>query len=336
MLRLLKHEGNRFLIMTFEEEMTDEIRSCMAPSSLKISESPSEKPKSVTVEEDWEREYVLSNLRVMPASEEEYAAWLERHGWQVNEHRGRFWKKNRGFYEPVHWMARFHGDEVGKPCRCCWGYRATLEENSVHLANGSLPLHLFDEMKGFGAHRLCKTRRWDVRKCLKFMETFHIDCPESLLREGFELFCANYSRTRYGLFLNRKSYNKYIERYFDNKFFSVLGGIIDGRLSAYMITYVIESTAYLDSIIMNESGRLAQACTGLQFAMMKHLGRNNPEVVQVVDGMHARERPHLDKYKEKWGFRVAQIPSRYWFFPGAAAPLKFFWPDKFYRLTGQG
>lgn len=316
--------------------MTEEVLSSKSPLSSKVRGPLSGESTASQIEYDWEHDYVIPNFQVFPASEEEYAAWLDRHGWKIKEFRERFWKKNHGFYEPVHWMARFHGDEVGKPCRCCWGYRATLEENDAHLANGSLPLHLFDEMKGFGAHRLCKTRRWDIRKCLKLMEIVHIDNPEFLLKEGVDLFRANYNRTRYGLLMSRNLYNKYIKRYFDNNFFCVLGGFIDGKLSAYMITFIIESTAYLDSIIMNESGRLAQACTGLQFAMMKHLGRNNPEVVQVVDGMHAREKPHLDRYKEKWGFRVAHIPSRYWFLPGTAAPLKFFWPDKFYRLTGQG
>lgn len=316
--------------------MTDEIRPTDSPPPSNAEHPSNGKSTTVPTEPDWEREYVIPNLQVCPASEEEYAAWLDRHGWQIREFRGRFWKKNHGFYEPVHWMARFHGNEVGKPCRCCWGYRATLAEESAHLANGSLPLHLCDEMDGFGAHRICKTRRWDLRKCLKLMEIIHIKTPEVLLKEGYELFRANYQRTRYGIFLNRKAYYKYIARYFDNKFFTVLCGFIDGKLTSYMITYVVGDTAYLDSIIMNEAGRLAQACTGLQFAMMKHLGKNNPEVMQVVDGMHAREKPYLDKYKERWGFRVAHFPSRYWFFPGAGATLKFFWPDKFYRLTGQG
>lgn len=288
----------------------------------------------ITGYDNWEEGFSLSSLRLEPASEVEYAWWLRSQGQQVKEHRGRYWKKRFGFFEPVHWMAELFEDEIGRPCKKCWGYRAALKKESAHIANGSVPLHLHRNVPDYGAHLLCKTRRWDLRKCLKFIEIKPISDPKVLYEDGFEIFKKNFERTHYGKRLSKNKFCQEAKNYFDFPFISVLGGFIDKELVAYLVTLIVEDTAYLDTIIMNDQARLLQACTGLQFAMMKHLGSKHPGIGQVVDGLHARENSLLCKYKEKWGFHVSKIPSFYWFFPGIGPVIKKAWPHKYYRLTG--
>lgn len=285
--------------------------------------------------ERWEEGFSVSSLKLGAASEIEYADWLTIQGYHVKEHRGRYWKKRFGFFEPVHWMAKLHEDEISNPCKHCWGYRAALKKESAHIANGSVPLHLHENVSGYGAHFLCKTRRWDLRKCLKHIEIKPIYNPDLLFEEGFELYKKNYQRTHYGKRINKKNYCKEAKFYFDYPFISVLGGFIENRLVAYLVTIVVEETAYLETIVMNEQARLLQACTGLQFAIMKKLGKEHSHIKQLVDGLHARENHALCKYKEKWGFHVAKIPSSYWFLPGIGPIIKKTLPHKYYRLTGK-
>lgn len=314
--------------------MIDETSDKLPDSTIGIVNKRTPNGMIITGHDKWEEGFSLSSLRLESATEVEYAGWLTVQGHHVKEYRGRYWKKRFGFFEPVHWMAEFYKDEIRRPSKRCWGYRAALTKECAHMANGSVPLHLHKNVSGYGAHLLCKTRCWDLRKCLKYIEIKPITNENVLYKEGFEIFKQNYRRTNYGKRLTKNKYCKQVKRYFDYPFISVLGGFIENRLVAYLITTVVEDTAYLETIIMNEQARLLQACTGLQFAIMKHLGGNHGEIKQVIDGLHARENLFLCKYKEKWGFHVAKIPSFYWFLPAIGPILKKTYPHKYYRLTG--
>jgi hypothetical protein len=75
---------------------------------------------------------------------------LTNAGRSVIVHRGRHWiEAPRGFYQPIHWLARLRPDEASMPRRLTWCYRATVgdEDGGTH-ANGALPVHLLAGVAG--------------------------------------------------------------------------------------------------------------------------------------------------------------------------------------------
>ena len=286
---------------------------------------------------DWESGFDLAELDLEPASESQYADWILKHGGQVKEYKGRFWKHRWGFFQPIHYLARFHEGEIGKPGTLCWGYRAALHSESLHLANGGIPMHVHENLPSFGAYKLCKESRWNLRKCLKHLHIAPVMSSELISENGFELLKSTFERTGYGyrIILDKKNYKKWIDKHLNQSFIKIIGGFIEGRLVSFLIVFIIEDAAYLDAILMNDKARALQANSGLQFSIMRYLSKNIPSVFHVFDGLHIPEHPKLEKYKSKWSFDLKKIPAHFWIAPGCRSIIKFSFPHKHYRLTGQ-
>lgn len=277
----------------------------------------------------------LSEMVLEVATESEMAAWLAKHGTTVVYRHGRYWRSSHGgFYQPVHWMARFQSDEIAKPALWCWGYRATLDDAAAGSANAALPVHFFDRLEGFDASCLSKNKRNTLRICQNNVEIRPVVELDLLVEQGYPLFLSSYDRTGYGHPQSRAAYRRAMARYFDAIFVSVLGGFIKGKLGGYLISICVGKTAYLDTLVVGTDERPYQIGTGLKYAFIKYWADRGGPVAEVIDGLHARENMGLCHYKEKMGFKVVRVPSRVWFMPGAEKLLKMRWPHKHYRITG--
>jgi hypothetical protein len=64
--------------------------------------------------------------------EEALAALRRRMGHRVLTHRGRYWTEApRGFYQPIHWLARQRADEATAPRSLAWGFRGRCAMTTV-------------------------------------------------------------------------------------------------------------------------------------------------------------------------------------------------------------
>ena len=89
----------------------------------------------------WER----AELPVL--DERQKAEWHRDLGMRVVEHQGRFWVRvARGFFEPVHVLARLRKDEATRPAWSCISFRARLAEADAATATGSLPVCLMERI----------------------------------------------------------------------------------------------------------------------------------------------------------------------------------------------
>lgn len=282
-----------------------------------------------------EKSFELPDLNLGTATEAELAQWLQRHGSKVVFHQGRYWLVSHAhFYQPVHWLARFKAHELIKPSAWCWGYRATLDEGSKELANAALPIHIFDQLSGFGLSMLPGNKRRNLRVCEKNVEIRTVFDLNTLAEQGYPLYHSFFSRTRYGHLRPRTIFEKQIRKYFDAGFTTVLGGFVKGRLGGYLIGMCVEKTAYINMLIVGTEQLPLQISTGLKYVFLKYLSEHKPHITEVADGLHALENPGLCRYKELLGFRVIPIPCAVWMLPGCKTFIKHRWPHKYYRIMG--
>src|SRR5664280_2784820 len=127
----------------------------------------------------------LSDPELLVLTEAEFESMREEEGARVVQCDGRYWEVVfPGFYQPVHWLARFRAAAVGRPALLCWGYRAALNDEDAHLANGSIPLHLLTHADQFTESGLVEFRRRDLRKCRREVELRRVRDPSLLLEQG--------------------------------------------------------------------------------------------------------------------------------------------------------
>ncbi len=101
-----------------------------------------------------------AGTELMALTEDELASMRIEEGDHVVLHAGRYWRATfRGFYQPIHLLARMSIAEVSRPTRFCWGYRAVLTEQDAHLANGSMPVYVMANATTFVEGVLSGNRR---------------------------------------------------------------------------------------------------------------------------------------------------------------------------------
>ena len=85
----------------------------------------------------------ISEAVIIPISIEELADMRRGQGARIIAHNGCYWEEiKRGFYQPVHLLARLNIEQATPPAQFCWGYRAALSDDYASNANGTIPVHL--------------------------------------------------------------------------------------------------------------------------------------------------------------------------------------------------
>lgn len=266
--------------------------------------------------------------------EESLALSLRRAGRSVIEHRGRYWMEvPRGFYQPIHWMARLRADEATLPRRLAWGYRATLcDEDCGTHGNAALPAHLLADVAGYTFEALSRRRRRDLRVCGKRATIVELTGPELLREQGLEVKRSAVRRTGYGRADSRELYLADLDHFFMPGSHLVLAGIVDGRLGGYLTGTRVRRSAYIDNVSIATEALRSAIGVGMVFEFVQACRRGG--VREVVFGLDSVEDPSLVAYKESFGFPVMRVPAKVRINRFVAAVVRRRRPHKYYRLTG--
>jgi hypothetical protein len=267
--------------------------------------------------------------------EESLARSLRMAGRSVIEHRGRYWMEApRGFYQPIHWMARLRADQATLPRRLAWGYRATLrDEDSGAHGNAALPVHLLADVPGYTFEALSRRHRRDLRVCAKRATIVELTGPQLLREQGLEVKRSAVQRTGYGDADSPELYLADLDHFFGHDSQLVLAGLVDGRLGGYLTGTLVEGTAYIDNVwIATEALRTAIG-TGMVFEFVQACRRAG-DVREVVYGLHSVEDQSLGAFKESLGFPVTRVPAKARINRLVAAVVRGRRPHTYYRLTG--
>jgi hypothetical protein len=272
---------------------------------------------------------------VIPMTEGEWAAVLERRGQRVVTHNGRHWLEvARGFYEPVHWLAALTGDEATRPRRACWGFRARLAPAEEGQANGTMPVQLCSNVADYTEESLARRRRNDLRRSRGRVRIIRVTDPALLHAQGLAVIASAQRRTSWDSVPSAQQYAVSVESLVSDPHQLVLAGMVGEQLAGYLHGYAVDDVAYVDRVYLATEFLPTCIGTALPFEFVQAC-RRAPGVRHVVYGLHSIEDPRLCAFKAGMGFPPASLPTRVSLPPGMATFLRHRFPYKLYRLTGR-
>jgi hypothetical protein len=267
-------------------------------------------------------------------TESDLAAMRREEGGTVALRDGRYWRSiYPGFYQPIHLLARLCADQVDRPARLCWGYRAALVEDEAHLANGSIPVHLMPQAGSFTERMLDRNRRRDLRTCRRMVELRRLRDPSLLVEQGYEVFMSAERRVAYWKPLTAIEYRKSVERRVGDERRLFVAGLVDGKLGGYLESYAVDGVLYTHELIVATEAMTTGIGTGLYVETME-IGARSGAVRDVCVGLHTPESPGLCTFKAGLGFLVEHVPARTAIPAPIGAYIRARRPAAHYRLVG--
>jgi hypothetical protein len=267
-------------------------------------------------------------------TEEAFAGWQGEQGTRSFVHLGRHWSRvTTGFYAPIHPVARLDLTEAVPPPVRHWGFRAVLSDRDAASANGTLPVHLLRDVASYDASQLSSNRRKQLRKCHNRVTFVALTDSTVLTDEGHGVVLSALARTGHARPPSSGAYRAAVRGYAETPHRLVIAGFVDDALGGYISGHVVDGTAYFEDLYVASEVLTTNMTLGLIYELVQAF-RESGQVDEVVNGLHAREDPALDTFKESIGFPVVHLPTRVHVHPWARALLQWRYPDKLYRLVG--
>lgn len=273
---------------------------------------------------------------VMPVlTEAEMAAWRRESGAKIVCRKGRYWEgRHGGFYQGLHWLARMSAREAVLPTPMCCGYRVALAPGDVHLANGSIPVHLLSDLDSYELESLPRKRRNKLRKCWKNVELVQVTEPTLLREQGYEVCCSVTERLGIWRQPPKDEYQAGLDAYVGDRRRLILAGLIGDRLAGYIEAQAIDGVAYVERVYLATEALPSEIGTGLVYELVQACRRSG-EVRELVYGWGYPHNETLRVFKFAMGFPVVDVPSRVWMLPFVGPYIRRRLPDKYYWLTGR-
>ena len=274
--------------------------------------------------------------RIPVLGEAAFAAWQEELGHHVIEHRGRYWVEvGRGFFQPIHPLARLRRDEATRPTRRCWGFRARLAHEDELHADASIPVHLLPDPQSYGLQRLSGRRRRYVRVSLRDFDIVVLASPDIVLDQGYRLAEEAHAHNRNSVLPAPGAFRRKVESHFVPGRGVALAALRHDSLLGFTLIYAVDGMAYEHSGRIGREGleRNVRLC---MFHVVASIVQRSAGIGELMNGFHAPEAESLCAFKHDQGCEVVQLPARAWFAPLIEPVLRRMRPHTHYRLAGIG
>ena len=279
----------------------------------------------------------VSVATVTPMTEEQLAAQRVREGLKVVLSHGRYWLRiSPGLYDGIHWLSRRDPEEIRRPTLLCWGFRGALSDDHASEASGSIPIHLLRDLKDFDLeHVPSKEIRHHLRAFWKQdVRIVHVNSPEVLRDQGYEVFCSWLSRTEHRSPDSKAHYLGAIERTLQNPGTLVLAGMAGDRLLGYSTQWAVDRTAYLHELVVSTEALDMHLSAAINHECIQ-VFRRTGLIDEICPGLHMPDKGGLSTFKARQGFELTHVPCLVHMNSLAATFIRRRYPDKFYRFTGQ-
>ena len=265
-----------------------------------------------------------------------FAAMRADEGATIVERGGRFWGETfRGFFQPIHQMARFRASDMGRPTWRCWGYRAALTPEDARLANGSIPVFLMSDLQSFTAdHTFDESRRRDLRRCRREVEIRRVLEPDVFIREGWAVYLSAKQRVPYGGTMDESDYRGMMARRVPDPRRLIIAGFVDGKLAGYLESYAVDGILYGRDLFVDDEKMKTGIATGLYLETIQ-FGVRSTAIDQICLGPVLLERPGLTWFKQGLGFTTVALPAHIAIPAPIGAFIRWRRAAVHYRLTGQ-
>ncbi len=268
-------------------------------------------------------------------NEAHVAEWLASGGMRVVERAGRYWQEVvPGFFQPVHYLARFEADAMHCPRGLCWGRRAALVERDAARANAVLPVHALPDLAGYSLQSLDGKRRNAINKALRRVTPIVLETPDLLLQQGSAVLAEAAARNHHNRPMFKVPFTKWAAAMFKRPGPVVVALLAAEQLLGFSITFAVDGVAYFHQHFVGNAGRslnLDRLC----FHLSALIAKATPGVDTLINGLHTPESAGLADFKQSQGLVVREYPSLAVINPLATALIRRFRPNQYYRLTGR-
>ncbi len=269
------------------------------------------------------------------------AQWRRERGARVIQHKGRYWEMVKwGFYQPIHELARLSTGEATRPTSLCWGYRAVLREEDGAAANAAYRVRMANDLAGYGMASLPSKRRNSLRVCQRRVEIVEVLEPRFFGEDdAYDAYVSALKRTGgewavSRAILLRNEFAAHIAEEVCPDRRVVLAGRVNGKVGGYLTAHAVDSTAYIDSVILGTEALPTNIGTGLVFEFMQ-ICRRSEGIREVCYGPDTPGDVPLGRFKEGMGFSVVNFRARVGVPPGIKSLIHWRRPGAYHRLFGK-
>ena len=275
----------------------------------------------------------LTPSAVRLVSEEELAKWLRERGRRIVQSDGRYWIDYWGFCRLLHFAATIPAERIRRPATDCWAFHVLLPKEDAEAANAWSPLHLVENLSGYGEWNLDDTRRKQLRQCRKTFELVRLTDAGMLAEQGWPIYSANARRLGVPAAISRREYVLRAESWVADTGRLIIGALDGERLVAYLESFAVAGTAYLDEIYLSAQALSANVSAYLHFEAAQ-LYRDSGVVQQLCAGPPLPERMGVSEFKRRIGIPIVELPARFWSPRPLSRLLRIVRPGAHYRATG--
>lgn len=282
----------------------------------------------------------IPELTVM--TEAGFAAMRVEEGARVVERNGRFWGETfSGFYQPIHQIATLRRSEIHRPTWRCWGYRAALAPEDAQTANGSIPVSLMTDVRGFTEGAFDRNRTRDLRRCRREVEIRRVFDLDIFIRDGWPVYlsarnrvASEGSRVATGGTMDESEYRTAMAKRASDPRRLIVAGFVDGKLAGYIESYAVDGILYGRDLYVGTESMGTGIGTGLYLETILFGVRTNA-VNQICLGPVLLNRPGITAFKRTLGFSTVAVPAHIAIPAPVGAFIRWRRPVVHYRLTGQ-
>jgi hypothetical protein len=268
-------------------------------------------------------------------SVDEFAEFEISNGESLVKVDGIWWKRVRPFF----YQQLFPFRELAQQSfRAPWkayvgGYQYTVPENVS--SNSRMHFLVFDDLPHYDIGKLSANNRMRIRKGLRALEAREVIDLEELRTSGYEAYLSFYRRTQYSYGterLDRENFEKWARNLLRFPKVKILGGYLNGKLSAINISYLVDRIVYYASYFAHEDS-LKYQISDLIVHQLRLMAANRSDVEYIFMG-RPTGKSGLDDFKLSRGCRILSKSACFRLNPAAEVMLRSIMPDKYRKLTG--
>jgi hypothetical protein len=245
-----------------------------------------------------------------------FAEWFRKQGQLVVRTTSSYWvKQGPGAFQafPYHWMIEPTQGELNDLLK---KHRAITLRYSAPLnaSTGYVSYHTILEDAAYGYSHLSSRTRTNVRRGLEVCRVEPISF-ERLAGEGFSLQLDTLNRQGRKLDVEQSRWKKLSLSAGELPGFEAWGAIVDGKLAASMITFLMDDCYYLMYPQCLRQYLPKRVNNALSFTVSSELMKR-PETKCIHYGLHSLDAPpSVDEFKFRMGYRAKPVRQRVEFHP---------------------
>lgn len=227
---------------------------------------------------------------------------------RVTEFRGNYWQcqPDRRFWYPVGRIEALPPEQIGRPALVSSGYRANVRSRAQ--GNALIPMTLVEDLPGYGAHRVARNERADLRRALRDNQYIRLSDPSVLAEQGWPV--AREAAIRHGHWdhRDRRSFERTFTVRLERDSYWVLAGFRDGRLGGWFAAHALGETLYVDEICLGEAGRGWRVGLGLYWLTLRTAAAV-PGIRRAWLGAWYPTLPSIVTFKRRFGASTVALPA---------------------------